>query len=174
MLEYCKTNGSKNLILKLIVNYPGIRYNDLARITKLNNGVLSYSLHVLEKNDLIKVSRCSNGRTTRYFSASVSNDDFQVIGYLKNSTPNKIILLLHNNKESTTFDEIKYHIKKSSSTTSWNLKRLLNDNIITRSKSRKKNYFYSLKDPGLIDRLTRNPSNLYLDKALANYISFIE
>ena len=162
------------MILKLIINFPGIRYNDLARITKFNNGVLSHSLKVLEKNDRIKVSRYSNGRTTRYFSPSVPNDDFQIIGYLKKYTSNRIILFLHCNKDATTFDEIKNYIKKSSSTTSWNLKKLLDDNIITKIEPRKKNHFYAIRDPGLIDRVTRNPNNLCLDRVLSNYMSLVE
>jgi len=174
MIEYDKINGNRYVILKLIINFPGIRYNDLARITKFNNGVLTHSLKVLEKNNRIKVFRSSSGSTKRYFSPSVPNDDFQIIGYLKNNTSSKIILHLHCNKDAITFDEIKNYIQKSSSTTSWHLKKLLDDNIIAKLEGRKKNFSYALKDPLSIDRITKDPNNLCLDRVLSSSISLIE
>lgn len=87
-------NG-RDMILNTINQLPGIRYNDLARITKLNSGVISHSLCVLEKNNLVKVIRCSNGKITRYFSNSISDKYYSIIGYLKTETTRKIILFLH-------------------------------------------------------------------------------
>ncbi len=81
---------------------------------------------------------------------------------------------MHCNQESSSFDEIKHHIKKSSSTTSWNLKKLLDENIISKSIIKKKNYSYALRDPRLIDRITRNPNNLCIDRVFARYISLVE
>ena len=158
-----KTNNNvRYAILRLIVHLPGIRYNDLARITNLNNGVISYSLCVLEKNYLIKVARCSNGKITRYFSISISDEDCSIIGYLKIKTARKIILFLHYNGESH-FEKIRLHINKASSTTSWNLQRLVDDHIIV--KLRAKNYqYYYIKNPSLIAKVIQNSANLLLDR----------
>ncbi len=158
-----KTNNNvRCAILRLIVHLPGIRYNDLARITNLNHGVISYSLCVLEKNYSIKVVRCSNGKITRYFSISVADEDCSIIGYLKTETVRKIILFLHYNGESR-FEKVRLHIDKASSTTSWNLKKLVDDDIIV--KLRVKNYrYYYVKSPSLVAKVIQNYANLLLDR----------
>lgn len=56
MSDNIKANNGRNLVLKLIYDIHGIRFNDLSRITKVNNGTLSHSIRVLERNNLIKYS----------------------------------------------------------------------------------------------------------------------
>ncbi|MDN5844876.1 MAG: ArsR family transcriptional regulator [Candidatus Nitrosocosmicus sp.] len=109
-----KNNNFKYVILTLIIQIPGIRYNDLARITKFNNGVISHSLRVLEKNNLVKVVRCSNGKITRYFTSSIPDENCPIIAFLKNETTRKIILFLHYNRESN-FEKIRHHINETGS-----------------------------------------------------------
>jgi predicted transcriptional regulator len=132
----------------------------LARITKLNNGVISHSLFLLEKNYHIKVARCSNGKITRYFSNSVSDKYYSIIGYLKTETTRKIILFLYYNGESD-FKRIRQHIKRASSTKSWNLKRLIADNIIVKSRTENHQYYF-IKNPSLAKGL-QIYANLLLD-----------
>lgn len=135
--NYNDNNNSRLTILSLINQLPGVRYSDLARITKHNNGVISHYLCTLEKSYCIKAIRCSNGKITRYFSISIGDKYYPVIGYLKNETTRKIILFLYYNGESN-FKKIQLHINKASSTTFWNLKKLVDDNIIVRLKTKKK------------------------------------
>lgn len=156
-----KTNNGKYLILRIINELPGIRYNDLARLTKLNNGVISHFLNVLEKNSLIKAVRCSNGKITRYYSSSISSDQYLIIGYLKSETARRIILLLYLNN-SNNFEEIRLHIKRSTSTTSWNLRRLVEDNVIIRSRNEKQ-LCYSISNSILVARVLENSDNLPMD-----------
>jgi predicted transcriptional regulator len=151
MIQEKRTNNRNNCrhtILRLINQQPGIRYNALARITKLNNGVISHCLCVLEKNYFIKVVRCSNGKITRYFSISIPEEYYPVIGYLKNETTHKIILFLHYNGESN-FKKIRLHINKASSTTSWNLNRLAIDDIIVKLRANNNSYYF-IKNPSLV------------------------
>jgi predicted transcriptional regulator len=159
-------NGTNNmgryLILRLINQIPGIRYNDIARITNLNNGVISYSLCVLKKNYFIKVVRYSNGKVARYFASSISNEDCLIIGYLKNGTTNKIILFLYFNGESN-FKKIRSHINKAPSTTSWNLKRLIDDDIIIKSRTQSHQY-YIIKNPLIVTKVLQNFAQLFLDR----------
>ena len=165
VLKNSTDNNNKNsrlTILSLINQLPGVRYNDLARITQHNNGVISYSLCTLEKNYCIKAIRCSNAKITRYFSISISDKYCPVIGYLKNETTRKIILFLYYNGESN-FKKIQLHINKASSTTFWNLKRLLDDNIIVRLKT-KKNNCYFIKNPSLVDKVIQTFDDLLLDR----------
>jgi predicted transcriptional regulator len=160
-LENRISNIGRNLILKLIIQEPGIRYNDLARITNLNNGVISHSLCVLKKNYLIKVVRSSHRNISRYYSYSISNDDCLIIGYLKNETARKIIVFLHFNGEST-FKIIQLHLNRAPSTTSWNLKRLIDDNIISKSRTKNLQYYF-IKSPSQVTKVLQNFTQLLLD-----------
>jgi hypothetical protein len=45
---YYRVSDSQRNILKAISQNPGIRYNDLARLTGFANGVLTYHLNILE------------------------------------------------------------------------------------------------------------------------------
>lgn len=155
-------NNIRLLIQNLINHLPGIRYNDIVRITNCNNGVISYSLLVLEKNHRIKVVKCSNGKITRYFSISIPDEHCPIIGYLKNETTRKIILLLHYRGKSN-FKQLKIHIHKASSTTFWNLKRLVDDDVISKFKT-KNNYCYIIKNPILVTKVLQDIPNLLLDR----------
>jgi predicted transcriptional regulator len=160
-IDINNNSNSRLTILSVINQLPGVRYNDLARITKRNNGVISHSLCILEKNYCIKVVRYSNGKITRYFSISIPDEYHSVIGYLKNETTRKIILFLHYNGKSN-FKKIRFHINKASSTTSWNLKRLADDDIIVRLKA--KNNYYIIKNPILVAKILQSSINLLLDR----------
>lgn len=157
-------NDSRATLLRIISISPGIRYNDLVRITSYNHGVLSYSLDVLEKKDLIKCFRVSKGRMTRYYSSSISDDYLQIISYLKNKTTREIILLLYRDGEKT-FTEIRNHIGKASSTTSWNIKRLYDDNIIKRAIS-KRGPTFLLVQPLLLSNIMCRFNNLTTDRTV--------
>ena len=160
--NYNDNNNSRLTILSLINQLPGVRYNDLARITKHNNGVISHYLCTLEKSYCIKAIRCSNGKITRYFSISIDDKYYPLIGYLKNETTRKIILFLYYNGESN-FKKIQLHINEASSTTFWNLKKLVDDNIIVRLKTKKNNYYF-IKNPSLVDKVLQTFDNLLLDR----------
>lgn len=157
-------NDIRSVLFQIILTTPGIRYNDLIRITKINHGVLSYSLDLLEKKYLVKSFRRSNGRITRYYSTSISEECFSIIGYLKNKTTRGIILYLHIYNEKN-FTEIKNHIGKASSTTFWNIRRLIKDAILIEAKSEKGTNF-ALAQPILILKIIESfDNNLPLDRA---------
>ena len=80
------------LISKLIHKIPGIKYSDLARITRFNNGTISHSIRLLEKKNLIMVYRNSDSNIVRYFSPSVPSNDYVILGFFRNNVHRKIIL----------------------------------------------------------------------------------
>ncbi|MGD9533631.1 MAG: winged helix-turn-helix transcriptional regulator [Candidatus Nitrosocosmicus sp.] len=158
-----KANEFRSIIFKVVSSTPGIRYNDIIRTTKFNHGVLSYSLDVLEKKDLVKSIRCSNDKITRYYSTSIPDEYFSIIGYLKNKTTRQIILFLYDSYKEKNFTEIKIHINKASSTTSWNIKRLSDDNIIIRIES-KRSIAFRLAQPQIASKILDSFDNLILDR----------
>ena len=76
-------------------------------------------------------------------------------------------------EKSCTFNELVFHLNKAPSTTSWNLKRLLDAEVVIR----KKGIMYSeyhLKNPMEIERLIKTTNIAILDISVDNYISLID
>ena len=165
-------NDKKNVLLKLITFFPGIRYKDLSRFAKLNNGTLSHHLTKLEKNSSIKVLRTENSNITRYYPASIPSDETILRGYLKIKTTKQIMTLLYK-KKFCTFNEIVLHVDKAPSTTSWHLKRLFEAEAITKTK-RDVVSGYSLKNPKLVEKLFETTNNTLVDRSADNYGALIE
>jgi predicted transcriptional regulator len=162
-----KKNDQKNILLKIITFFPGIRYKDLSRFAKLNNGTLSHPLTKMKKNSSIKVLRTENSNITRYYPASIPSDETILRGYLKIKTTKQIISLLYK-KKFCTFNEIVLHVVKAPSTTSWHLKRLFEADAITKTK-RDDVSEYSLKNPKLVEKLLETTNNTLADRSADNY-----
>ncbi len=164
--------GSRLKLLKIIQSFPGIRNNDLIRTIGFNNGTLSHHLATLEKNSIIKILRLENSNITRYFSASITKEEAIIIGFLKIKSTSQIINMLIDSHQ-LSFLEIIQSIKKSPLTTSWNLKRLLEVNIVKRSKLDHV-YIYQLNNPETIKRLINNSNHTLFDRSVDNFSNLIE
>jgi DNA-binding MarR family transcriptional regulator len=172
-------------LLLCIDENPGIRYRELMRLIKFPNGVLSYHIDKLEKMDLVNVERKS--RITRFFPRNISTDIMGVLGNLRSQTSYEIIKLLYE-KGPISQQEIIKNTRKAASTISWQMKKLLDDNIIC-IKIKDFNYDEN-KDFGsniqgkktkLYDLLNRNlvnalfyKTNKYIDSVVTNYSEIID
>ena len=163
--------NKKSFLLKIINISPGIRYRELLRITNLNNGTLSHHLATLEKRSTIKVMRTENSNITRYYPASTPSEETVILGYLKIRTTKEIIIKLIERK-SCTFSELVAHINRAPSTTSWNLKRLLDSEVIVRKRGIEVSE-YSLKNPLEVEKLLKKTDISLLDRSVDNYVSLI-
>ncbi|MGN6351621.1 MAG: winged helix-turn-helix transcriptional regulator [Candidatus Nitrosocosmicus sp.] len=167
-----KKSDKKKLILKIIDLSPGIRYRELLRLTNLNNGTLSHHISILEKRSNIKVSRTENSNITRYYPASFPNEETIILGFLKIKTTKEIITKLLE-KKSCTFNELVDHINKAPSTTSWNLKRLLDSDVVKRKRGIESSE-YSLKNPDEVEKLLKKINVSLLDNSANTYTSLID
>ena len=172
-------------LLLCIDENPGIRYRELMRLIKFPNGVLSYHIDKLEKMDLVNVERKS--RITRFFPRNISNDIMGILGNLRSQTSYEIIKLLYE-KGPISQQEIIKNTRKAASTISWQMKKLLDDNIIC-IKNKDFNYDEN-KDLGsniqgkktkLYDLLNRNlvndlfyKTNKYVDSVVTNYSEIVD
>jgi DNA-binding MarR family transcriptional regulator len=182
------TNTLPKLEQKLLLcidENPGIRYRELMRLIKFPNGVLSYHIDKLEKMDLVNVERKS--RITRFFPRNISNDIMGILGNLRSQTSYEIIKLLYE-KGPISQQEIIKNTRKAASTISWQMKKLLDDNIIC-IKIKDFNYDEN-KDLGrniqgnktkLYDLLNRNlvndlfyKTNKYIDSVVTNYSEIVD
>lgn len=172
-------------LLVSIEENPGIRYRELMRLIKFPNGVLSYHLNKLEKMNLLNVERKS--RITRFFPRNISNDIMDILGNLRSQASYEIIKLLYEKGPISQQEIIKY-TRKAASTISWQMKKLLDDNIIC-IKSKDFNYDenkeFGSKIQGkkvkLYDLLNRTlvndhiyKTNKYIDSVVNNYSEIVD
>ena len=172
-------------LLVCIDENPGIRYRELMRLIKFPNGVLSYHLDKLEKMNLLNVERKS--RITRFFPRNISNDIMDILGNLRSQTSYEIIKLLYENGPISQQEIIKY-TRKAASTISWQMKKLLDDNIIC-IKNKDFNYdenkefgskiqgkkvkLYDLLNRTLVNDLIYK-TNKYIDSVVNNYSEIVD
>ncbi len=172
-------------LLVSIEENPGIRYRELMRLIKFPNGVLSYHLDKLEKMNLLNVERKS--RITRFFPRNISNDNMDILGNLRSQTSYEIIKLLYEKGPISQQEIIKY-TRKAASTISWQMKKLLDDNIIC-IKNKDFNYdenkefgskiqgkkikLYDLLNRTLVNDLIYK-TNKYIDSVVNNYSEIVD
>ena len=168
------SNGNKrDKIFKIIDSFPGIRYRDILRLTNLKNGTLSHHLSILEKRSIIKIGKTENSNITRYFPASTPLDETLILNYLKIKTTKSIILMLQDTDDGVSFNEILNHINKAPSTTSWNLKRLVDAKIVGRKRGKEVSLFLLLNKE-LVEKILGENNKTLLDRSIDNYISIID
>lgn len=174
-------------LLLFIGENPGIRYRELLRLINSSNGVLSYHINKLEKMELVNVDRKS--RITRFFPRNISNEIMVLLGILRNQTSYEIMKLLYESGPVSQSEIVKY-TRKSASTISWYIKKLLGDNIIY-IKNKQGTYdgnhdisykmqltgkrvnFYDLSNRNLVSDMM-NKANKYIDRTIDNYTSVID
>ena len=98
-VDKSKRIGKRHLTFNIISHIPGIRYRELLRITKFNNGILSYHLLTLEKKLMINVLRPEKGNMTRYYPYLTPVEEALTLGYLRIKTSRQILMLLYSKEK---------------------------------------------------------------------------
>jgi len=150
----------KNIVLSIVKNNPGIRFNEIMRISNIKNGTLSHYVKKLEEADCIELERTP--RVTRVYPAGISENEARVCKYLTVPTQKKLILFLLKQKISTSI-EIRQFLKKSPSVVSVNLNEMFKAKIINKKYDIPSNK-YSLKNPEQIQGII----NEYYPELLEN------
>jgi predicted transcriptional regulator len=129
-------NESRNRVLSCIQENPGIGYNNLMQITKINRGTLRYHLKILSL--IRRISVDSGSGNYRYYvnSGTYSGLEKATLKYLRNKTDGHILRLLLETSDLTRYD-FKQQLGLSASTVSWRMKRLSDEKIIRIRKSGK-------------------------------------
>ena len=164
--QYCyELNNSQSNIMKVISQYPGIRYKELTRWTGLANGVLTYHLNILEQFSYVNKFRHNN--ITRYYPRSIPSSDLKIISHLRVYSEREIILFLLSH-DSCTFSEIVEHLKKAPSTVSWRLKRLCEDGTLVVHHGGYN--LYRINDKRLVNQMLHKYKESITDKVVNNFI----
>lgn len=164
-------DDTKSFLLGIISENPGIWYREIQRLTGMSNGTLTHHLRVLEEAGRVKVQRVDHLGKTRYYSMAVSDEETRIIGCAKNSTAKEMMFLMLE-REYCTFSELVEGVKRSPSTVSWHMKRLVAANVV---KVRNGEFsLYSLSDRNkVLDVLSKYKESL-VDAAANNYTDLID
>ena len=160
----------KKTVLSIVNKNPGIRFNEIMRISNIRNGTLSHYVKKLELEKRIELKRTP--RVTRLYPAGISSQEAKICKYLTKPNQKKLILFLLKKKIATSL-EIRDFIKKSPSVISVNLNELFKEKIIEKQYDIPSNK-YSLRNPEQIERVLKEFYPETIDKITNNIIEMLD
>ena len=160
----------KEKVLGIINENPGIRFNEIIRVSKIKNGTLSHYVKRLEEDKEIRIER--SPRVTRLYPVGIPKEEAKICRYLSIPTQQKIILLILE-KETVTSIMVRDHIKKSPSVVSVNLNELFKAKIINRKYDIPSNKF-SLNNPEMIRGVINEYYTSLIDKLSENTVEMLD
>ena len=120
-------SSNQEIIKTVISKYPGLRYHEIKKETKIANGTLQHHIAQLTKSNNLKVKYIDT--IPRYYSDDLEDTNQIILLRLRQTTTSKIIKSLLKN-ECQTFAQLVKFSKKSPGTVSIYKNMLLEDKII--------------------------------------------
>ena len=159
-----------NTVLEIVNKNPGIRFNEIMRVSNIRNGTLSHYVKKLEDAKSIELERTP--RVTRLYPAGISSEEAKICKYLTKPSQKKLILFLLKKGTATSL-EIRDFIKKSPSVVSVNLNELFKEKIIEKRYDIPSNK-YSLKNPRQIEGIVKEYYPETIEKITNNTIEMLD
>ena len=160
----------RNTVLEIVNKNPGIRFNEIMRVSNIRNGTLSHYVKKLEDEKSIELERTP--RVTRLYPAGISSEEAKICKYLTKPSQKKLIFFLLKKGTATSL-EIRDFIKKSPSVVSVNLNELFKEKIIEKRYDIPSNK-YSLKNPRQIEGIVKEYYPETIDKITNNTIEMLD
>ena len=160
----------RKTVLEIVNKNPGIRFNEIMRVSNIRNGTLSHYVKKLEDEKSIELERTP--RVTRLYPAGISSEEAKICKYLTKPSQKKLIIFLLKKGTATSL-EIRDFIKKSPSVVSVNLNQLFKAKIINKKYDIPSNK-YSLKNPKEVEGVLREYYPNLLEKLLENTIEMLD
>ena len=120
-------SSNQEIIKSVISKYPGLRFHEIKKETKLANGTLQHHLSQMTKTNSIKSKYVDT--IPRYYNYELEDTNQIILLRLRQRTTSRIIKSLLKN-ECQTFSQLVRFSKKSPGTVSIYKNMLLKDNII--------------------------------------------
>ena len=120
-------SSNQEIIKAVISKYPGLRFHEIKKETKLANGTLQHHLGQMTKSNNLKAKYIDT--IPRYYDYDLDVKNHVTLLRLRQRTTSRIIKSLLKN-ECQTFGQLVKFSKKSPGTVSIYKNMLLNDNII--------------------------------------------
>ena len=133
----------KEVVLDLVTKNPGIRFNEIMRLSNIRNGTLTHYVKKLLEEHSIKLE--ITPRVTRLYPRNIPKESAKICKFLTMNSQKEIILFLLNHKIATAI-QIREHVNKSPSVISVNLNVLFKAKMINKKYDIPSNK-YSLKNP---------------------------
>jgi len=119
--------SNQEIIKSVVVKYPGLRFHEIKKETKLANGTLQHHLSQLTKSNNLKAKYIDT--IPRYYAYNLEDTSHIILLRLRQNTTSRIIKSLLKN-ECQTFAQLVKFSKKSPGTVSIYKNMLLKDSII--------------------------------------------
>ena len=120
-------SSNQEIIKSVISKYPGLRFHEIKKETKLANGTLQHHLGQMTKSNSLKAKYIDT--IPRYYDYDLEDANQIILLRLRQRTTSRIIKSLLKN-ECQTFGQLVKFAKKSPGTVSVYKNQLLRDNII--------------------------------------------
>ena len=120
-------SSNQEIIKAVISKYPGLRFHEIKKETKLANGTLQHHLGQMTKSNSLKAKYIDT--IPRYYNYDLEDANQVILLRLRQRTTSRIIKSLLKN-ECQTFGQLVKFSKKSPGTVSIYKNMLLKDNII--------------------------------------------
>ena len=160
----------REVILDIVKKNPGIRFNEIMRVSNIRNGTLSHYVKKLEDTGSIILHRTP--RVTRLYPIGISENEPKICKCMT-THPRKGIILFLMKKEVATSIEIRDFVKKSPSVLSVNLSELFRAKIIVKDYDIPSNKF-SLKNPEQIKGIMNEYYPKLFNKLVENTIEMLD
>ena len=152
-------------IINIIEKNPGIKFREIMREIGLKNGVMSYHARKLEENGSVKIDRKSG--ETRFYPLCVTDDESNLITSLRQDTQRHILLSLLSSK-SLSFNEIVQKVRKSPSTVSTFLRKLVDDKIVEIKIIELKRVYF-LRNADMVHEIIQKYNPILLERTAYNF-----
>ena len=120
-------SSNQEIIKSVVSKYPGLRFHEIKKETKLANGTLQHHLGQMTKSNSLKAKYIDT--IPRYYDYDLEDANQIILLRLRQRTTSRIIKSLLKN-ECQTFGQLVKFSKKSPGTVSIYKNMLLKDNII--------------------------------------------
>lgn len=155
MNELALELDSRRRIFDAVCKYPGMHLREIGREVRLSANLVDYHLLYLEKREL--VYSIQDGQYKRYFPRDAvgadrshfSASDKPIVSLLRQRVPFRITLLILKNG-TMAHREIVQSVRKSPSTVSHHLEKLVTAGVISKSGNSSE---YSISDSSRIERI---------------------
>ena len=160
----------RETVLDIVEKNPGIRFNEIMRISNIRNGTLSHYVKKLEDEKSIQLERTP--RVTRLYPKGIPEDEARICKYLTMDSQRKLIIYLLKKKVATSI-EIREYLKKSPSVISVNLNELFKQKIINKQYDIPSNK-YSLRNSSQVEGIVNEYYPHLLNKLSDNTIEMLD
>ncbi len=149
---------------------PGLHFRELQRRVGIATGALQYHLDFLQKKHLLKTER--ETKFLRYYLVRQEFGEMDLMAVLRQESMRRIVVFLMQRRFANN-SAISREISLSPSTTSWHLEKLVEANVLEKSRRGRKTYFKVVDKQRVADVLV-NYRRSFLDEVVNNFVEIWE